>query len=400
MKILMVTDVFPNSVQPNFGTFSLERLKSLKKRAEVKVFAPVPYFPSMPFLKFFKRWYGYTKIKENERALETDVFHPRRIVIPKIGGFTNGLFYRRMTQRKLEEISKSFRFDVIDAHFVWPDGYAAVHAGHKIGVPVCVTAHGTDLNLMPRFPWIKPFIIDTLKKADRVISVSQALADIALDLGSPPERTKVINNGVDISKFKRINKAEARNQLDISEDADLLISIGALIPRKAHHYLIEAMKIMVHSDGLKNLQLIIVGEGKSRSALEELIRKYDLTEHVRLAGSVPHDELYKWLSAADIFCLTSMREGWPTVFFEAWACGIPVIATAVHGAPEAICSDRYGMLIKKHDGEETARIIKSALNKEWNADELIEYASKNTWDKMVDKMFVELESIIEEYRRK
>jgi glycosyltransferase involved in cell wall biosynthesis len=396
MKVLMVTDVFPNSIHPNLGTFSLERLKSLKKKSDVKVVAAVPFFPSWPFLKMFKRWHDFSRVPDHETTEGVDVYHPRRVVIPKIGGLTSGIFYRSMLVRKLKVIYREYPFDVIDAHFVWPDGYAALNAGNALNVPVCITAHGTDVNLMPSFAFIKPFIKQTLKGAARIVAVSQALADIALELGAPRDRVKVIHNGVDISKFKRIERAPAREELGLDGDDRILLSIGALIPRKAHEVLVQAMDILVNQNEIKNLKLLIIGEGESRKMLSDLIRGRSLDSHVRLIGSIPHGELYKWLSASDLFCLTSLREGWPTVFFESWACGIPVIATAVHGAPEAICSDKYGILIEKHDPALVADKIKQALARDWNPQDMMDYAAENTWDKMVEIMYAELEAIVEE----
>jgi glycosyltransferase involved in cell wall biosynthesis len=396
MKVLMVTDVFPNRIHPNLGTFSLERLKSLKKKSQVKVVAAVPFFPSWPFLKPFKRWHDYSRVPDYETTEGVDVYHPRRIVIPKIGGRTSGIFYRNMLVKKLKAIHAEYPFDVIDAHFVWPDGYAALNAGDALNVPVCITAHGTDVNLMPSFPSIKPYIVETLMGAARIVAVSQALADIALELGAPQERVKVIHNGVDISKFKRIDQASARSELGLDADGRILLSIGALIPRKAHEILVEAMDILVNKENAEQLSLLIIGEGESRRSLSDLIKARNLGDHVRLVGSIPHAELCKWLSASDLFCLTSLREGWPTVFFESWACGIPVLATAVHGAPEAICSDEYGMLIEKHDPALVAEKIKQALAREWKPQKMMDYAAENTWDKMVDIMYAELEAIVDE----
>lgn len=396
MKILMVSDVFPNNVKPNLGTFCLERLKSLKKHAEIKVVAAVPYFPNWPIFKRFTRWYDFARVKSFETIEDTEVYHPRRIVIPKVGGASSGRFYFNALKKSVDEIIKSYPIDLIDAHFVWPDGYAAAKVAELFDIPICITAHGTDINLMPQFKSIRPLITKTIDRADRIIAVSQALADIMYDLECDRKKIKVINNGVDLSKFRRIDKAEARDSLNLDHDSKILISIGALIPRKAHEYLIEALDILVNREKKKNLKLLIIGEGESRKELTDLIDSRQLTEHVRLVGAIPHNQLYKWLSASDLFCLTSKREGWPTVFFESWACGVPVIATSVHGAPEAICCDKYGLLIEKHDSNLTAEIIDKALSMSWKPEEMIAYAENNSWDNVVEKMFHEMKLIVQE----
>ncbi len=399
MRILLVTDVFPNNMDPDFGTFTLERMKCLLKLAEVKVVSPVPYFPSWRILSVFDRWHKYAHVRRHDLLEGVDVFHPRRLVLPKIGGFTSGLFYRNILIRELKRIREEFPFDVIDAHFVWPDGYAALKAGQALDVPVCITAHGTDVNLMPRFPTIKPFITSTLKGASRIIAVSRALADIVISLGAPREKVKVIHNGVDIIKFRRVDQGRARKALGIDEEADLLLSVGSLIPRKGHEYLIDGMEILVHREGLKRLKLIIVGDGELKKELSKRILSKNLSDHVTLAGSIPHGELYQWFSAADLFCLASSREGWPTVLFEAWACGVPVVATAVHGVPEAVSSSRYGLLMERQEAQQVADTVKKAMEMEWNPEEMIAYAKENSWEEVVKQMHAELQAVVEEHRR-
>lgn len=399
MRILIVTDVFPNEINPNFGTFTLERLKCLKQLAEVEVVAPVPFFPSWSIFKFFQRWHNLSRISRYDTVEGIKVHHPRRIVIPKIGGFTNGIFYLTSLSKQLKKVAREFPFDVIDAHFLWPDGYAALKVGKSMDVPVCITAHGTDVNLMPKFPTIRPFITWTAKNAQRIVAVSKALADIVIELGAHESRVKVIHNGVDINKFKRIDKTKARKELGLNEKDIILISIGALIPRKGHEFLIDGIKMLIENEGLDKIKLLIVGDGELKTYLVSKIESNGLQNNVRLIGAVPHDELYKWLSASDFFCLTSSREGWPTVFFEAWACGVPVLATSVHGAPEAICSDKFGLLIDKQDPLLIAQTIKKAIEMKWDPEEMMLYASNNSWDKMVERMYEELQTIVEEHKK-
>jgi glycosyltransferase involved in cell wall biosynthesis len=393
MWVLLVTDVFPNKVEPNLGTFTLERLRCMKKIADVRVVAPVPWFPRWRGLSLFGKWHKYSQVPRREVVEGVEVYHPRRVVIPKVGGVSSGIFYRKVLFEELKRIAGEFAFDVIDAHFVWPDGYAALKAGQALGVPVCITAHGTDVNFMPRYPLIKRLIVDTVKNAHRIVAVSQALADIVTGLGAPSEKVKVIHNGVDLSRFRRIETGKAREELGIEKDVTLLLSIGALIPRKGHEYLIDGMNLLVNGDGMKSLRLVIVGQGEQKQKLEGLIREQNLQKNVTLQGAVPHEELYRWLSASDFFCLTSSREGWPTVLFEAWACGVPVLATAAHGTAEAVCSEKYGLLMERQDADLVAEMIKKAMGMTWNPEDMMSYAAGNSWEEMVKRMHAELEAI-------
>ena len=117
----------------------------------------------------------------------------------------------------------------------------------------------------------------------------------------------------------------------------------------------------------------------SRRALEQLVSSHSLNAHVFFAGSVPHQDLFLWYSAADLFCLASSREGWPNVLLEALACGTPVIATNVWGAPEIIPSEDIGLLTERDETAIAAK-ISLALNRSWVSGALVEYARRHTWD--------------------
>ena len=254
MKVLMVTEVFPNHVMPVFGTFCLERARAMRRLTELEVVAAVPYFPRWRGLRRFSRWHAWSQVRGHEQIEGIEVHHPRRLVIPKIGGLTNGLFYARMLEKLLRELRRDYAFDVIDAHFLWPDGFAVCRAARALGVPFCITLHGTDINLVPNIQSIRPLIRRTLEQADRVIAVSRALADIAESVGARPETLRVIHNGVDLERFKRIDRGRARDQLGLEREGRILLSVGALIPRKGHEYLIDGFELLLR-EGRSDLRL-------------------------------------------------------------------------------------------------------------------------------------------------
>lgn len=393
MRVVIVSSVFPNRSMPVLGTFCLERARLLAKLASVRVVAPVPFFPRTRWLRSFKTWHAWARVPTVERIDGLEVHHPRRLVIPKIGGASSGDLYARTLIRSLERLHADEPFDAIDAHFAWPDGYAALKAARHFGVPLCVTLHGTDINLMPGYSRIRQRIAEVLLGADRVVAVSQALADLATEVARPPRGIRTIPNGVDTRRFRPLDREDARRELGLPAEGRLLISVGALIPRKGHELLLDAVS-RLRASGRRDLRLIIVGEGPSRSALERRIRDLGLSPWVRLQGEVAHDELYRWVSAADLSCLCSSREGWPTVFFESWACGTPVVATAVHGSPEAIHSDTYGVLVDRAEPEAVAQAIDTALDRVWDTDQLVGYAHRNTWEHVVEQSHEVLQSML------
>ena len=159
--------------------------------------------------------------------------------------------------------------------------------------------------------------------------------------------------------------------------------------------MIKALKLLFEEWHERDLYLVIVGEGSSRRALEQLIDALGLGEHVYLAGAIPHQELYFWYSAADLFCLASSREGWPNVVLEALASGTPVVATDIWGIPEIICSDTLGILTKRSERDLAAGIT-AALQKSWQSEAIIQYAREQTWERVAYSVLDTFQTVLAE----
>lgn len=392
LNILTLTSLFPNRQQPFLGVFVKERMAKVAKFCNLKIVAPVPWFP--PF-RIFKKWYPFSQIPLKETREGIEVFHPRFIIIPKMMRTFYGLLYFLSVFPYILKIRRRFDFDLIDAHWIYPDGFAAVLIGNLFKKPVVVSARGTDINLYPKRLLIRKQIVYTLKNADKIIAVCEALKNKMIRLGISQDKIEVIPNGVDIEKFKPISKIEARKELNLPIDKKMILSVGHLVEKKGFHYLIDAI-YEIKNNGNRNAPplLVIVGKGDYRLKLENKIKELNLDGGVKLVGAQSHNELYKWYSAADLFVLASSSEGWPNVIFESLACGIPVVATNVDGVPEVLCSDEYGILVDKQDGKCLADTIITALHKTWDYKKLIGYAQENTWDKCAEKIFKQFEEVV------
>jgi glycosyltransferase involved in cell wall biosynthesis len=379
MNVLIFTSLYPNNIWPHHGVFVKERMTKFAQLegCKAKVVAPVPYFPP---LKISRRA-QFSQIVQQESIEGLEVYHPRYFMIPKVGMVLQGFLMFLFALPCVQKIQSDFHFDLIDAHYVYPDGFAAVLLGSFFKKPVVVSARGSDINLFARFPLIRRFLQYTLTKADRVIAVCKALKDAMVQLDIPGEKITIIPNGVDTRKFFPYPKEQARYTLGLPHDKRIILSVGGLIPRKGFDLLIKALKMLSSQLRQDDLYLVIVGEGESRPVLEQLITELDLDAQVRLVGSVSHQELYLWYSAADLFCLASSREGWPNVVLEALASGIPVVATDVWGVPEIIGSESLGVLTKRSVWD-IAESIASALHKPWRSDTLVAYARAHTWDQV------------------
>jgi len=376
MKVLVYSTLFPNHVQPNFGIFVKQRMFHFAKikGCEIKIVAPIPYSPPWPILK---RWFFYSQIKSYEVMEGVEVFHPRYPLIPKVSMPLHGFLMFMATFRMMKKICKDFSFDLIDAHYIYPDGFAAVLLKKFLQKPVVLSARGSDIHQFSEFKSIKPLIKYSLKKADHVISVCEALKTKMIDLGITSDKISVIPNGVDLNLFSPIDKKIARQKLSIFDDKKTILSVGSLIQVKGFDLLLEAVADIVKKN--PDILLYIIGDGPYRPKLERQIKKQNLGDIIKLMGVCPNKELKLWYSAADVFCLASSREGWPNVLMEALACGTPVVATNVWGTPEIIKCDDVGFLTERTAGSIGAGLEK-ALNRTWDKEKIRQHVQGRSWD--------------------
>ncbi|HEY2008377.1 MAG TPA: glycosyltransferase family 4 protein [Rhizomicrobium sp.] len=339
IRILTITTLYPNSQQPAHGIFVENRLRWLTKDGRVKasVIAPVPWAPA------FIRKPEFAKLRAVPREESRNGFtvhHPRYLVLPKVGmNLTPYTLYRALYRefRKLHQAGE--RFDLIDAHYFYPDGVAAAMLGRTFGIPVVITARGTDINLIPQFRRPRQLILKAARDAGALITVCQALKDELAGLGVPDAKITALRNGVDLEQFKPLDRASLRQKWQVS--GFVLASVGLLIERKGHHLAIEALA------GIPDATLLIAGAGPDREKLEALARTLGVGQRVRFLGALDTKSLTEIYNCADALVLASSREGWANVLLESMACGTPVIATAVWGTPEVVAAPEAGLLTER-----------------------------------------------------
>ncbi len=340
--------------------------------ATASVLAPVPWFPSRSAR--FGHWAQYAKADRADVRDGLAVFHPRYALAPRIGMVSapaalfiaSAMAIRRLLKGGLE-------FDLIDAHYLYPDGVAAVMLGKAFGKPVVLTARGSDVTQLPAYAAPRRMIQWAMGQADALISVSDGLKRAMVGLGAKPSAITVLRNGVDLDTFRPSPCRQACRE-SLGLDGPTLLSVGHLIERKGHHLAIEAL---VHLPGWR---LLIAGEGPERARLASLARALAVIDRVRFLGAQPHASLPPIYSAADILVLASSREGWANVLLESMACGTPVVASNIPGNPEVVQSAAAGVVVASNTAREFATAVISVQANSPGRQVTRRYAEDFSWD--------------------
>ena len=360
LRLLTFTTLFPNREQPNHGVFVENRLRHLVATgaAVSTVLAPVPFFPRVPFFPSgaaaFGRWGAYARVPARESRHGLTIHHPRFPVLPRFGMNFSPFLLHQASRRALRGLlADGARFDAIDAHYLYPDGVAAVRLGAEFALPVVLTARGSDVTQFPDHPTPRRLIMDAVARAAAVITVSAGLRAALLRLGAAGEKITVLRNGVNTQIFRPLDQQAARAALGLT--GPTLISVGALIERKRHHLTIEALRL------LPEFSLLIVGEGPERARLAALAERLGLAGRVRLPGAVAHGVMAQYYSAADLSVLASSREGWANVLLESMACGVPVVASDIPGNPEVVRERAAGLIVAANTPAGLAAAVRDLL---------------------------------------
>jgi glycosyltransferase involved in cell wall biosynthesis len=393
-RIVVFSSLFPSPAQPGAGVFIRERMFRVAKRLPMVVVAPVPWFPFQGLLRRFRPNFR-PNAPRHEQQEGIEVQRPRFFSLPGILKGLDGLSMALASWFTLARLRRRFRFNLIDAHFAYPDGYAATLLGRWFRVPVTITLRGTEVPLS-RFPARRKRMLRAIDRASHVFSVADALRRHVGSLGADAARIQVVGNGVDTHRFRPIPKAEARKALDIPAHAPVLVSVGGLVERKGFHRVIAALPQLLGDH--PQLQYLVVGgacaEGDWSARLAQQVKELGISRHVRFLGHVPPDQLSEPLSAADVFVLSTRNEGWANVFLEAMACGLPVVTTDVGGNREVVADPGLGLVVPFDDAAALIAAIRQALATDWDRGFIRRHAEANDWEQRVDTLCEVFERLV------
>lgn len=374
LRLLTFTTLFPHVGLPNQGIFVENRLRHLLASGgvEATVLAPVPWFPSAS--PRFGQWARHAAAPAREMREGLHILHPRYPVLPRIGMNLAPLLLYRVAVRALARLrARGERFDLIDAHYLYPDGVAAVWLGRRFGLPVVLTARGSDVTQLPDHPLPRRMIVRAMQGADQLISVSAGLRRTMIALGGPAERITVLRNGVDLDRFRPpLDRAATRAALGI--EGPTLLSVGHLIARKGHHHAIAALAL------LPEWRLLIVGEGPEHAALAAQAARLGVAGRVRLLGARPHPALPELYGAADLLILASSREGWANVLLESMACGTPVVASDIPGNDEVVRTQAAGRIAAANTPQGFADAVRALAAEPPSREATRAYAEQFSWE--------------------
>ncbi len=236
--------------------------------------------------------------------------------------------------------------------------------------PFVVWAQGSDVYFQSKIKRLTSKIV--LKNAKTVIALTE---DMKNHLKKIYDREiLIIPNGIDLNKFENLSKEYYRSKFLFEKNTKIILYVGTFRPVKGLKYLIEAMKII----GNVEKRLVIIGHGKEKGDLENLVKNLGLKDCVTFIGKIPNNEVFKYMASSDVFVLPSLSEGFPIVILEAMASGLPIVTTKVRGLPEIFKDGRNGFLVEPRNPEKIAEKVLIILNDE----DLSKIISKNNLDEV------------------
>jgi len=382
MRVLVVTKIFPNRLEPQSSPFNRQQFAALSRRCQVEVLATIPWFPGAGHLRRWSQAGRLLEVPDHEQIDGLSVAHPRFVYIPKLGHSISGPLYAASLAPTI--LPQRGSVDVVLGSWAYPDGFAAVVLAELLGAPAVVKVHGSDINVLAAQLGPKQRLRWALPRATRVVAVSRPLAQRVASLGVSADRIDVVPNGIDRAMFHPRPRAPARRELGLKQDSKVILYVGRVEREKGVLDLIRALGY----PGFAHTELCVVGDGSAvRSAVELAAR---MEARVHFAGPRPFAEIPQWLAAADVLSLPSWNEGAPNVVLEALSSGRRVVATSVGGIPDVVASEEQGTLVPPRAPEALANALRRALATPYDPAGVAAGAGVISWDESADLLMQSL----------
>lgn len=385
LRVLTLSTLFPDLSRPNFGVFVERQTRELASRPDVDVtviaplgIAPWPLSKLAPYAPLMG-------LPRQERWRDLTVYRPRFPVIPKIGGRLHVINMTNAILPLVQRLHRQTPFDVIDASFFYPDGPVARNLSRKLNIPYSVKARGADIHFWGKHAATRGAVLMAGRDAGGLLAVSSAMKRSMAALGMNEDKILVHYTGVDLDRFAPHDRAEAKAHFNIL--GPIILSVGALIPRKGQDILVRALP------SVPDATLLMAGQGPRRAALERMAEELGVAQRVGFLDSVPHDQLPLLYNAADVMALPSESEGLANAWLESMACGTPVAITDVGGARELLSNPAAGRLVERTP-DAFARTLQEMLTQQVDREAIRENALRFTWAANGESLHRHLSAIV------
>ncbi len=395
LKVLVLSRNYPNDVTPCLGLWVDGLVHHLRRFCEVRVMAPVPYCPPLPG---FVEHTCFRPVRSRREVNGVEVWHPRFLTGPgySLHSFEASLYYWGV-HRQVEQLRREFPFDLLHAHFSYPDGVVAARLGRHYRVPVLITEHAPWLPWMERYPRVRRQAVWASGESVLLIAGSRYVRDTILHFTGEAERLRVIPIGVDGSVFTP--------PLEGRRDPNQVLYVGRIHFVKGVDVLLRAMRRLINRR--PKTRLVLVGGSFFRDyrlqeeRLRRLARDLGLEGHVTFVGMRSQGEVAGHMRESALLVLPSRAESFGAVLVEALACGTPVVATRC-GGPEDIVTEEVGTLVPAEDPEALASGIEGVLeNRErYPPMRLRTYALERfAWERVARRTLDVYGEVLERWRR-
>ena len=357
LRILVISDLYPNQMNQHRGCFVRDQLVELAKEGvDIRVISPIPTVPPL-FRYLSAKWRGYAQIPETACRDGILIYYPRYINLP------GGVFFQSAGRCFLWAIvpvvrelwQQGFHFDLIHSHVAFPDGFAGWKLARSYKRPHIVTIHGQDLTTtIHKNQKCRKVVQEVLVHADKVLVVSQQLKKMAdellqtVSIKKESSHVQVLHNGY--APMKVVSEQRAFPHL---------VSVGHLIPIKGHDDTIRAAALLVAE--FPDLSLTIVGDGPEMSTLKALAASLQMKDRVTFTGRKSPEETRSIIQAGDMFVLPSWREGFGIVYLEAMSEGKVVVGCTGQGIEDVIIHRENGLLVPPQSPEVLAEELRYIL---------------------------------------
>jgi glycosyltransferase involved in cell wall biosynthesis len=373
LKLLFVSNLFPDTAEPYRGLDNATLLHCLAERWEIRVLAVRAV---LPFAK--RSWLP----REQDAKLQPE--YVATLYVPKFGSRWNHRLLARALRRRVRELRAAGEFDVVLCSWLFPDGCAVAELAHELDFPFVAIAQGSDVHQYLKMPVRRQIMMQLLPGAAAVITRSGELARLLGEAGLPGARLHPVYNGVDLELFRPGDRGGVRQELGLPMDTPLILFVGNFYEVKNPSIPPRALALLPSAEFKAPPVLVMAGGGGLVERVRELADGLPVKDRVILAGRTDAAGIARYMQAADVLLLPSQNEGVPNVILEAFACGLPVVASRVGGISEVHPGDDFGRLVQPIQPEAFAQALREILLAPPNAARIRQHARQFSWARTAD----------------